>query len=87
MSLETDGSAPLVAATNPQATREMLALKRESVCRVGDSAAIHLDLALGCVAVADDIGLSHHMAFAVNHMRALAKLVNDLSATRNEIAT
>jgi hypothetical protein len=81
MSVETDDPAPLVAATKPKATRELLALKK-SVWRVGDSAAIHLDLALGCVAVADDVGLRHHMAFAMNHMRALAKLVNDLSATR-----
>jgi hypothetical protein len=63
---------------------ERLALKRESIWRVGDSAAAHLSLALGCLEVADDVSLFHHMNFVVNHVRACAKLVNDLIATRNE---
>ena len=65
-----------------QAKNNLLAINRESIWHVGDNAAIHLDLALGCVGVADDVGLRHHTALAVNHMRAFAKLVNDLSADR-----
>jgi hypothetical protein len=63
--------------------RERLPLLRDSTWRVADTAAIHLDLALGCLQVADDDGLTHHVARAVNAMRAVAKLINEISSIRN----
>ena len=63
--------------------RDELVLLRESTWRVGDTAAIHLELALGCLQVADDDALAHDVGRTVNAVRALAKLTNEISTLRN----
>ena len=83
-SSENNKSPPeLQAQSSADERRRRLELLRVSTWSVGDTAAIHVDLALGCLQVADDDGLTHHVGRAVNAMRAFAKLTNEISALRN----
>jgi hypothetical protein len=80
---ENNESPPeLQAQSSADDARRRLELLRVSAWSAGDTAAIHVDLALGCLQLADDDGLTHHVRRAVNAMRAFAKLTNEILVLR-----
>jgi hypothetical protein len=66
-----------------QIVNERLGLMRQSTWRIGDIAAVHLDLALASLEVSDDHAFHHHTGKVVNAVRAMAKLANEMSALRS----
>jgi aspartate aminotransferase-like enzyme len=82
--LETSSSDALApAARAEQAEFErLLEIKRGSIFRVGCGAYAQLEDMLGALEIADDELAWYHCKSAVSHVRAVAKLVNDLFETR-----
>jgi hypothetical protein len=63
--------------------RRRLELTRDSTFEVANAAAIHLEIILQCLQVADDDALVHYTGRAVEAMRSVAKLTNEVSSIRN----
>jgi hypothetical protein len=76
--------AKKLAQRDPAEVKRLrLKLTRDSTWRIANTAAIHLDLLMGCLEVDDDDALVHHVGRAVEAVRAVAKLTNEITAIRN----
>jgi hypothetical protein len=80
--MPTELSRGAKAPIGKEALAGLLAIKRESLWNIGGLAGAHIQLMLGALEIADDESVFHHCRCAVARMRAIAKLVNDLRATR-----
>ncbi len=60
-----------------------LAMMRDSAWRVGDRCATHLHLMLRSLDIDDDLAAGHHAKHAVEAMRGVAQLVNEILDLRD----